>query len=141
MGSCNLHQEGHSTEVITLLGLLVHLVCNLDGPREDLLDVVQPVGRLQVAQPAVVLDVGETHVLHLEQSKGEDYQNKIGSTVTDLAETLPHDVYVVDVEEDELRVLVVVLALVPAALRHVRHRVHFRPGVVNVDPGDKQSEY
>ena len=55
-------------------GLDVHLVCNLDGPREDLLDVVQPVGRLQVAQPAVVLDVGETHVLHLEQSKGEDYQ-------------------------------------------------------------------
>ena len=61
--------------------------------------------------------------------------------MTDLAETLPHDVYVVDVEEDELRVLVVVLALIPAALRHVRHRVHFRPGVVNVDPGEKQSEY
>ena len=61
--------------------------------------------------------------------------------MTDLAETLPHDVYVVDVEEDELRVLVVVLALVPAALRHVRNRVHLRPGVVNVDPGDKQSEY
>ena len=54
---------------------MVHLVCNLDGPREDLLDVVQPVGRLQVAQPAVVLDVGETHVLHLERSKDEDYQN------------------------------------------------------------------
>ena len=34
--------------------------------------MVQPVGRLQVAQPPVVLDVGETHVLHLEQSKGED---------------------------------------------------------------------
>ena len=54
---------------------MVHLVCNLDRPREDLLDVVQPVGRLQVAQPAVVLDVGETHVLHLQESKGEDCQN------------------------------------------------------------------
>ena len=72
MGSCYLHQESHCTEVKTLLDLLVHLVCNLDGPREDLLDVVQPVGRLQVAQPAVVLDVGEAHVLNLEQSKGED---------------------------------------------------------------------
>ena len=56
-------------------GLALYLVCNLDRPREDLLDVVQPVGRLQVAQPAVVLDVGEAHVLHLERSKGEDYQN------------------------------------------------------------------
>ena len=61
--------------------------------------------------------------------------------MTDLAETLPHDVDVVDVEEDQLRVLVVVLALVPTALRHVRHRVHLWPGIVNVDPGDKQSEY
>ena len=103
--------------------------------------MVQPVGRLQVAQPAVVLDVGETHVLHLEQSKCEDYQNKIGSTVTDLAETLPHDVYVVDVEEHQLRVLVVVLALIAAALRHVRHRVHLGPGVVNVDPGDDKGEF
>ena len=49
--------------------------------------------------------------------------------------------YVVDVEEDELRVLVVVLALIAATLRHVRNCVHLRPGVVNVDPGDKQSEY
>ena len=61
--------------------------------------------------------------------------------IVHLAETLPHDVDVVDVEEDELRVLVVVLALIAAALRHVRHRVHLRPGVVNVDPGDNQSEY
>ena len=42
--------------------------------------------------------------------------------------------YVVDVEEDELGVGVGVLVLVAAALRHVRHGVHLRPRVVDVDP-------
>ena len=63
--------------------LSTHFIRNLHRPRENLLDVVQPVGRLQVTQPPLILDVGEAHVL-------------------DLAKTLPHHVNVVDVEEDQL---------------------------------------
>ena len=73
-----------------------HLIGNLHRPGEDLLDVVQPAGRLQVGQPPLVLDVGEAHVL-------------------DLAQALPHHVDVVDVQEDKLGTLIVIFILISSS--------------------------
>ena len=58
--------------------------------------MIQPVRGLEVAQPPLILNVREAHVF-------------------DLAEALPHDVNVVNVQEDELRTLIVILILIPAA--------------------------
>ena len=58
--------------------------------------MVQPVGRLQVGQPPLVLDVGEAHVL-------------------DLAQALPHHVDVVDVKEDKLGTLIVIFVLISSS--------------------------
>ena len=58
--------------------------------------MVQPVGRLQVGQPPLVLDVGEAHVL-------------------DLAQALPHHVDVVDVQEDKLGTLIVIFVLISSS--------------------------
>ena len=52
---------------------------------------------------------------------------------SDLSEAFPHDVNVVNVEEDKLSVGVGVLGLVAPALGHVGQRVHLGPGIVDVD--------
>ena len=92
-----------------------HFVGNLHCPGEDLLDVVQPVGRLEVGQPPLVLNVGEAHVL-------------------DLAETLPHHVDVVDVEEDQLCTVIVILILIASSPRHIGNCINLGSRIVNVNP-------
>ena len=96
---CGEHSPGHKRcdVILNALSLMsTHFVGNLHCPGEDLLDVVQPVGRLEVGQPPLVLDVGEAHVL-------------------DLAEALAHHVDVVNVQEDKLGTLVVILVLIPTS--------------------------
>ena len=42
----------------------------------------------------------------------------------DLSEALPHDMYVLDVEEDKFNILVIVFALVPATFQSVGISIH-----------------
>ena len=92
-----------------------HFIRNLNRPGENLLDVVQPVGRLEVAQPPLVLDVWEAHVL-------------------DLAKAFTHHVDVVDVEEDQLRTVVMILILIASSPRHVGNCINLWSRIVNVNP-------
>ena len=54
--------------------------------------------------------------------------------IPDFSEALPHDVDVVNIEEDEFHVFVGVLVLVAAPGRNVGHRVHLRSRVHDEDP-------
>ena len=43
---------------------------------------------------------------------------------TDLSEALPHDMYVLDVQEDKFNILVIVFTLVPATFQSVGISIH-----------------
>ena len=77
--------------------------------------------RLQVAEPSLIVNYREAHVL-------------------DLPQTLPHDMDVVDVQEDHLCVLVTVLMLIPSTLGHVGNSIHLGPGIVDIDPTERERE-
>lgn len=70
----------------------------------------QPVRLFDTGEPSRFVDVGVTELLQFP-------------------ERFPHDVYVVDVEEDEFSVLVGVLGFVAAAFRLVGDGVRARPRV------------
>ena len=99
--------------------------------------MIEPSSCFKVTQPARIVYHREAHVFHLgidkDISNWKTIEMKFATHTkaflrlngfTDLSEALPHDMYVLDVQEDKFNILVIVFALVPATFQSVGISIH-----------------